>query len=248
YGFIDFGNNTSNPLDSGFGYANAALGVFSQYLQQNKYVEGNNIYNNTEGYFQDNWKVSPKLTLDLGLRLTRQQPQYDKFQQGSNFFPNEWKLSSAPVLYVPGCSNGAATCSGATLNAMDPRTGQFVLAPVGNTSALVGTIVPNSGNLTNGIHQAGQGISPYNYNWPSLVYGPRLGFAYDVTGAQKFVVRGGYGVFFDRPDGNTVYSSVQNPPYTQATDLRNGQLQAVGTGQTPIGASSMSIFQYNAQV
>src|ERR1035437_6636924 len=32
-GYVDFGNNTTNALDTGFGYANAALGVFTQYLQ-----------------------------------------------------------------------------------------------------------------------------------------------------------------------------------------------------------------------
>src|SRR5579883_1785393 len=36
-GFVDFGNNTNNPLDSGFGYANAALGIFNQYLQASKF-------------------------------------------------------------------------------------------------------------------------------------------------------------------------------------------------------------------
>jgi hypothetical protein len=40
-GHVDFGNNTTNALDSGFGYANAALGVFTQYLQASKIIEGN---------------------------------------------------------------------------------------------------------------------------------------------------------------------------------------------------------------
>src|SRR5205085_11858110 len=63
-----------------------------------------------------------------------------------------------------------------------------------------------------------------------------------------FVIRGGFGTFYDRPDGNTVYSSVQNPPHTQSQDLRNGQLQNIASLPSPIGVSSLSIFQYNAQV
>ena len=47
-GYVNFGNDTNNALDSGFGYANAALGVFTQYLQASKFVEGNMVYNQTE--------------------------------------------------------------------------------------------------------------------------------------------------------------------------------------------------------
>src|SRR5712692_10554790 len=57
-GTINFGNDTQNSLDSGFGYANALLGVFSSYSQYSRYVEGNYVYNNTEAYVQDNWKVT----------------------------------------------------------------------------------------------------------------------------------------------------------------------------------------------
>ena len=49
-GYVNFGNNTNNTLDSGFGYANAALGVFTQYLQASKFIEGNMLYNQVEFY------------------------------------------------------------------------------------------------------------------------------------------------------------------------------------------------------
>src|SRR5204863_9488873 len=139
-GFVDFGNSANNGLDTGFGYANALTGVFTQYLQQSQLIEGSMLYNNTEGYVQDNWKVNSRLTLDYGVRLTHQQPQYDQFQQMSNFFPDKFSPSAAPTLYVPGCSNGAVTCSGNTLNAKDPRTGQVITAAgAANTQALIGT-------------------------------------------------------------------------------------------------------------
>ena len=78
------------------------MGVFTQYLQASKLIEGSMIYNNTEFYVQDNWKVNSRLTLDYGMRFTRQQPQYDQFQQMSNFFPDQWSASQAPLLYVAG--------------------------------------------------------------------------------------------------------------------------------------------------
>jgi len=249
FGYINFGNDTNNALDSGFGYANAALGTFTQYLQQQKFVEGSMIYNNTEFYLQDNWKMTNRLTMDYGMRFTRQQPQHDQFQQMSNFFPEQWSMAAAPVLYVPGCNNNAVTCTGNALNARDPRTGQILTIPgVANTSAAIGTIVPGSGNLLNGIRQAGDGISEYSYVWPTLVYAPRFGMAYDVTGTQNVVVRGGVGLFYDRPDGNTIFSIPTNPPMTSSQDLRNGQLQNLGGGLSPVGVPAMRTFSYNAKV
>ncbi|HVW84817.1 MAG TPA: carboxypeptidase regulatory-like domain-containing protein [Bryobacteraceae bacterium] len=248
-GYVNFGNDTNNTLDSGFGYANAALGVFTQYLQASRFIEGSMIYNQWEGFLQDNWKVSNRLTLDYGLRLVNQQPQYDQFQQMSNFFPSQWKASQAPVLYTAGCSNGATACSGNLRNAIDPRTGQIVTAAgAANTQALIGTPIPGTGNALNGIRKAGDGIANTDYTWPTLVIGPRFGFAYDVTGKSDWVVRGGIGLFYDRPDGNTVFSIPGNPPTATATDLRNGNLATLGTGLSPSPVPSLVTFQYNAQV
>ena len=111
-GYVNFGNDTNNALDTGFGYANAAVGVFTQYLQQSRLIEGSMIYNNTEFYLQDNWKVTSRLTLDYGMRFTRQQPQHDQFGQMSNFFPDQWSRSAAPLLYLAGCNNGATVVLG----------------------------------------------------------------------------------------------------------------------------------------
>jgi hypothetical protein len=248
-GYVNFGNDTNNALDTGFGFANAAVGVFSQYLQQSKLIEGSMIYNNTEFYLQDNWKVNGRLTLDYGIRFTRQQPQYDQFLQMSNFFADQWSLASAPLLYVPGCSNGATVCSGNARNAVDPRTGQILTAPgAANTAAAIGTVVPNSGNLTNGIRKAGDGIADTSYVWPTLAFAPRFGFAYDLTGNQTLVLRGGGGLFYDRPDGNTVFSIPGNPPISTSQDLRNGQLQTVGTGLSTVGVPALIDFQYDAKL
>jgi hypothetical protein len=250
-GYVNFGETSNNGLDTGFGYANALTGVFQQYLQASNFTEGSMLYNNTEGYVQDNWKVNSRLTLDLGLRLTHQQPQYDQFQQMSNFFPDKWSASAAPVLYVPGCSNGAATCGGNTINAMDPRTGTIVAPPPGtkNSQVLIGTPIPGSGDAgTNGIIRAGDGISKYSYTWPAVVFGPRFGYAYDLTGSQKIVLRGGGGWFYDRPDGNTVFSIPGNPPISTSTNLLNGQLQNLGAGLSPQPVPALVVFQYDAKV
>ena len=119
-GAISFANDTANPLDTGFGFANAALGIFTSYQQQSKFVEGSFLYDQVDWYLQDNWKVNSKLTLDYGLRFVNQQPQYDQYLQASNFFPERWSASAAPTLYVAGCVNNANPCSGNNRQARNP--------------------------------------------------------------------------------------------------------------------------------
>ncbi len=248
-GALNFGNDTNNTLDSGFGYSNALLGVFDSYGQASKLIEGSFLYNNTEFYVQDNWKVNGRLTLDYGMRFTRQQPQYDQFQQSSNFFVDKWNPAAAPTLYVAGCSNGAVTCSGNTRNAMDPRSGQVLVVPgIANSQSAIGTPIPGSGDLYNGVIQAGHGISKYNYLWPNLVIAPRFGAAYDLKGDQTMVLRGGVGLFYDRPDGNTVFSAPSNPPYSTSTVIQYGQLQNLSGGFSALPVPGLITFQYNAQV
>ena len=67
----------------------------------------------------------------------------------------------------------------------------------------------------NGIVRAGDGIAKIQLQVADVVLPRRASaLAYDVTGAQRLVVRGGVGLFYDRPDGNTVYSQVGNPPFS----------------------------------
>src|SRR5262245_46136594 len=79
FGNINFQQDTvgTNPFDTSFGFANAAIGTFSSFQQAQKYVETQSVYNNTEAYIQDNWKASTRLTLDYGVRFVHQQAQYD---------------------------------------------------------------------------------------------------------------------------------------------------------------------------
>src|SRR5690606_29148921 len=136
-GEFNFGNDSNNPLDTGYGYANAAVGVFTEFFQANKLMEGNMLYNNTEFYVQDNWKVTNRLTLDYGMRFTRQQPQYDQFQQMSNFFREQFDPAKVPALYVPGTGSQSG-------QAVNPLTGES-LGP--GSGGFIGTIVPGTGEL-----------------------------------------------------------------------------------------------------
>jgi len=113
----------------------------------------------------------------------------------------------------------------------------------------IGTIVANSGSLTNGLIKNGDGIAKENYTWPTVVFGPRVGAAYDVTGDQKMVVRGSIGLFFDRPDGDSIYPQIGNPPTSVSSVINFSTLQSIGAGGlTTQAASALNVFQYDAKV
>ena len=245
-GQIAFDNDPNNPLDSGFGYANAALGIFSNFSQQSKYVEGNYVYYNAEWYVQDNWKTTNRLTLDYGVRFTHQQPQHDALLQGSNFFPDKWSRVAAPLLYTPGCAVAVSPCPSASRVAINPATGASLGS---NSTVAIGTIVPNSGDVFNGLIQSGQGIAAENYTWPALGIAPRLGAAYDLSGTQKMVVRGNFGVFYDRPENNMTANQIGNPPNSTATTLRYAQLQTLGSaGLQTRAPAQLLIYQYDSKL
>jgi len=182
--------------------------------------------------------------MDFGVRLVHQTPQYDKLGQGSNFFVDKWATAAAPTLYVAGCANGVYPCTGNNRQAMNPLTNQF-LGP--NSTLAIGTMVPSTGNSTNGLVQAGSGIPVSTYLQPALGLGPRFGMAYDLTGSQRMVLRGGGGLFFDRPSGNAVFSQVLNPPARRSVTLRFGQLQTLNTsGFATEAPSSLSVYEYDS--
>ncbi|HZF37498.1 MAG TPA: hypothetical protein VE715_01625, partial [Blastocatellia bacterium] len=231
-GQYNFVNDASNPLDTGFGFANAAVGVYNQFTQASVYAVGEYRYNNVEWYAQDNWKVASRLTLDYGMRFYWIQPQFDESSQTANFLPDQYSAANAPRLYRPAIVNGVRI-------GIDPVTGQQV------AGTYIGRIVPGTGKLTtngvpiNGVFQAGNGIEQGLYRNRGVQFAPRFGFAYDVRGDQKLVVRGGAGSFYDRPQGNTVFDLVQNPPTTLQTTLFFGKMQDVGTGQVLLAPPSL---------
>ena len=244
YGAISFTNDeTNNPLDTSFPFANAAIGTFTSYNQQSRWGEGKYTAINHEFYIQDNWRVRPNLTLDYGLRFVHQVPQYDAYLQASNFLPETWARGQAPTLYVAGCANGAATCSGANRQAKNPLTGQFL----GSNSALaIGTLVPGTGSLINGIAIPGVDIAKTNNLYPALAIAPRVGAAWDLSGKQRFIVRGGAGLFFDRPQAQNLYDVVSNPPFTRNVTVRYGQLQSIGSaGLTTEAPPALAVWQYD---
>lgn len=248
YNFVD---NTANPFDTGFGYANAATGVYNQFTQASGYYIGKYRYNNLEWFAQDNWKVTSRLTLDYGMRFYWIQPQYDEDLQTSNFLPNRFNQADAPRLYFPVCVNNANPCSGANRRAADPSLMVAGFVPTAaNTidGAYIGRLVPSTGKLLNGVVQAGAGIEPGLYRNRGVHFAPRFGFAYSVKSDQSLVIRGGGGMFYDRPQGNTVFDLLQNPPTTLQPTFFFGTMQTLTSGQILLAPPSLVAFDRGGKV
>ena len=141
------------------------------------------------------------------------------------------RCSGAPQLYKPGCTITVApgtACPAANRQAQNPDHRRSSSARTRRRA--FGTLVPGSGSATNGLFTGGWGIVDTTYTFPALGIAPRFGMAYDLTDSQKVVLRGGMGLFFDRPFGNSVISMAGNPPSSQLVTTRYSQLQNLGSG------------------
>ena len=203
YNFGDQGGPTgANPLDTGYGYANALLGVYNHFNQAQHHINGQYRYWNIEQYVQDTWKITPRLTLDFGLRAAWYQPQYDAGLQASTF-----ELS----LLGSGASSQAVPSGGqpGEQHAKRLRSDHPIRICPRTT---LGSSSQEAETITNGICQAGTCVSKYLTKDRGLQWGPRFGIAWDVTGKQDFVIRTGGGIYYDRIQGNRTFDTVTNPP------------------------------------
>jgi hypothetical protein len=225
---INFANNNNNPNNSGHPYSNALLGEFDSLLAPNKGVyQGQYRSTNVEWFFQDNFKLTRRLTLDFGLRFYMVQPQYDQRLQSGYFNPTLWNPAKAVRLYLPGPGN----------TAIDPKNPSVTLP-----SYLVGRIVPNSGDPYNGMGFSGDGYYPGGIKNRGIHYAPRWGFGLDVFGKAKTVLRGGYGMFYDRMSGNVLaFTGTEQPPFFLRPTFNFGNLDTVGGGSGDVALAPFTI-------
>lgn len=247
-GGINFANDVLNPLNAQHPYANALLGVFNLHNQANNYPKYKYVYNNIEWYLQDTFRFNRRLTLDYGLRMAHYTPQYNATGVGSAFNPDLYDPAKAMRLYVPVCVGVVTSCPTNNRRAVDPSQLVAGFTPTtANTlpSAYIGNLVPGSGDLTNGLGLEKNGYPRAGFETAAVVFAPRMGFAYTLTNDSKTVLRGGFGVSYDRMMGNISFGLGTNPPNIRPGTYSNGMLSDLGSAQaapfSPAGVIGYSL-------
>jgi hypothetical protein len=109
------------------------------------------------------------------------------------WIPPQVDAHNQVALFVPSAYNPADAVT------IDPSTGAIINADGGNP--LNGEQYVKSGQIPDGAWNS-RGIMPE----------PRLGFAFDMLGNHRTILRGGVGMMHDRTQGNLIFNTVFNNP------------------------------------
>ncbi len=210
-------------------FQNFLLGNALQYTQANRDVVPNLHYYNVEAYLQDDWKATPNLTFNLGVRYSYFPSPADVNNTLNNFDPLLYDPAKAPII-----DSTDATLPGSTSGNFLPGQGIIpatyvngIIFPVGAACSQAQAIAP------------GVTCSPYGSHVnpdPKDNFAPRVGFAYTPASNANVAIHGGYGIFYDRMlNGIWEQNAFQDPPLLQTTTQTNTSFD------NPIAGGSTSI-------
>jgi hypothetical protein len=180
----------------GDGIMDGLLGLTKSYAQQNGQPIRHYVNFTPSLYAMDNWHVTPRLTLQLGVRWDMLPQAWERNNFVSNFNPAHYSAASAAVWN-----------SDKSMKSDGPGFTNITSAQSGEPGA-------TTPYYLNGMDLAGVGGIPKQMvtNKYDTVQ-PRIGFSEDLFGNGKTVLRGGFGTFFERLQGNLIYNNATNAPF-----------------------------------
>ncbi len=236
----------------GNSFASMLLGMPNSY--QELAVQDAGQWNNVSwaAYAQDNWRVNRKLTLNLGLRWDGIPHTYEANDRMGNFYPQLYNPANTALM----ATNGTI-CGGAFNPATGANPGCAGISPgLGFSPNPILAGVPL---YLNGIGIPGQVGIPkglVDNHWAT--FGPRIGFAWDLTGSGKTVIRGGFGIMYERIQGNDMYNAGANIPFSLQVNTPQVTMQnpsiALSNGTpvalpiNPAGITGLDISDYKPPV
>lgn len=200
-GTFSFGTGLDNPNDTNVTFANMLLGNYLSFNQDSGKFLGKFRFYGAEGYLQDSFRASRRLTLEYGARWVYVGPTYTYGTILASYFdPSRFDPAKAVTI-------------------------DFITA-----GARRGSIVPGSGDPINGMVREGspgvaKGFGKHRWNQ----WSPRFGFTVDPRGDGRTAIRGGFGTFFERVRQNiNNFDGLGNPPVLDRPTLYAGNIDNLG--------------------